>query len=192
MSCTDMIYLDFAKAFDKVDHGVLLHKLKQLSITGKLGNWLLSFLSNRNHFVRIPGGVSSDGSVLSGVLQGTVLGPLLFLVLLSDISSDINHSSVVSFADDTRVYRQINEISDCSLLQNAHSSFRWRGARIFNALLPKIRNLSNCDVLLFKRQLDNYLSLLPDVPCTPNTDNSITGAVVEEQSWCLQSGGLAD
>ena len=45
------------------------------------------------------------------------LGPLLFLVLLSDISSDINHSSVVSFADDTRVYRQINEISDCSLLQ---------------------------------------------------------------------------
>ena len=64
----------------------------------------------------------------------------------------------------------------------AHSSFRWRGARIFNALPPKIRNLSNCDVLLLKRQLDNYLSLIPDVPCTPNTDNSITGAVVEDQS----------
>ena len=74
----------------------------------------------------------------------------------------------------------------------AHSSFRWRGARIFNALPPNIRNLSNCDVLLFKRQLDNYLSLLPDVPCTPNTDNSITGAVVEDQSWCLQRDGLAD
>ena len=74
----------------------------------------------------------------------------------------------------------------------AHSSFRWRGARIFNALPPKIRNLSNCDVLLFKRQLDNYLSLLPDVPCTPNTDNSITGAVVEDQSCCLQRDGLAD
>ena len=118
MSCTDMIYLDFAKSFDKVDHGVLLHKLKQLGITGKLGNWFLSSLSNRNHFVCILGGVSSDGSVLSGVPQGTVLEPLLFLVLLSDISSDINHSSVVSFADDTRVYRQINEISNCSLLQN--------------------------------------------------------------------------
>ena len=51
----------------------------------------------------------------------------------------------------------------------AHSSFRWRGLRIFNTLPPKIRNLSNCDVLLFKRQLDNYLSILPDVPCTPNT-----------------------
>ena len=77
MSCTDIIYLDFAKAFDKVGHDVFLHKLKQLGITGKLGNWLLSLLSNRNHFVRIPGGVSSDhGSVLSGVPQGTVLGPL--------------------------------------------------------------------------------------------------------------------
>ena len=117
-SCTEMIYLDFAKAFEKVDHGVLLHKLKQLGITRKLGNWLLSFLSNRNHLVRIPGGVSSDGSVLSGVPQGTVLGPLLLLVLLSDISSGINHSSVESFADDTRVYHQINKISDCSLLQN--------------------------------------------------------------------------
>ena len=63
MSCTDMIYPDFAKAFDKVDHGVLLHKMKQLGITGKLGNWLLSFLSKRNHFVRIPGGLSSDASV---------------------------------------------------------------------------------------------------------------------------------
>ena len=62
----------------------------------------------------------------------------------------------------------------------AHSSFRWRGARIFNALPPKISNLSNCDVLLFKRQLDNYLSLLPDVPCTPNKDNSITRAVVAD------------
>ena len=56
--------------------------------------------------------------VLSGVPQGTVLGPLLFLVPLSDISKDINHSSVVSFADDTRVFRQIIDINDCSLLQN--------------------------------------------------------------------------
>ena len=68
--------------------------------------------------MRIPGGVSSDGSVLDGVPQSTVLGPLLFLTLLSDISSEISHSSVVYFADDTRVYRQINEISHGSLLQN--------------------------------------------------------------------------
>ena len=56
----------------------------------------------------------------------------------------------------------------------AHSSFWWRGARIFNALPSTIKNLSNCDMLVFKRQLDHYLSLLPDVPCTPNMDNRIT------------------
>ena len=93
-SCIDMIYLDFAKAFDKVDHGVLLHKLKSMGITCDLGNWLLNFLSDRKHFVRMPGGTSNDGPVLSGVPQGTVLGPLLFLVLLSDISKDIHHSIV--------------------------------------------------------------------------------------------------
>ena len=117
-SYIDMIYLDFAKAFDKVDHGVLLHKLKSMGITGDLGYWLLNFLSDRKHFVHMPGGISNDSQVLSGVPQGTVLGPLLFLVLLSDISKDINHSSVVSFADDTRVFRQIIDINDCSLLQN--------------------------------------------------------------------------
>ena len=69
------------------------------------------------HFVRLPGGVSNDGPVLSGVPESTVLGPLLFLVLLSDISTDINHSGVVSFADDTRVYHQINNINDCDYLQ---------------------------------------------------------------------------
>ena len=74
----------------------------------------------------------------------------------------------------------------------AHSSFRWKGAQIFNALPSTIRNCSKCDVLVFKRRLDNYLALLPDIPCTPNMDNSITGTVIEDQSWCLQRDRLAD
>ena len=60
----DMIYLDFSKAFDKVDHGVLLHKLKDLGITGKLGIWFFQFLTNRTHYVRIQGGISKDSPVL--------------------------------------------------------------------------------------------------------------------------------
>ena len=81
----DMIYLDFSKAFDKVDFGILLHKLKSMGITGKLGKWFYHFLVNRTQFVRLPGGSRSDCQVISGVPQGTVLGLLLFLILMSDI-----------------------------------------------------------------------------------------------------------
>ena len=96
----DMIYLDFSKAFDKVVHGVLLHKLKDLGITGKLGIWFFQFLTNRTHYVRIPGGISKDSPVLSGVPRGTVLGPLLFLIMISDINKGrhyISFSSSLSF-----------------------------------------------------------------------------------------------
>ena len=68
----DMVYLDFSKAFDNVDHGILLHKLKALGITGNLGMWLY-FLTNRFHFVRLPGEISADFPVLSGVPQDTIL-----------------------------------------------------------------------------------------------------------------------
>ena len=74
-STIGMVYLDFSKAFDKVDHGILLHKLKVLGITGNLVH-----LIQHSHVVRLPGGISADAPVLSGVPQGLVLGPLLFLM----------------------------------------------------------------------------------------------------------------
>ena len=66
-SSVDMLYLDYSKAFDKVDHGILLHKLRAVGITGNIGIWLFHFLTDRSHFVRLPGGISEDHPVLSGV-----------------------------------------------------------------------------------------------------------------------------
>ena len=113
----DMVYLDFSKAFDKVDHGILLHKLKALGITGHLGIWFFNFLTRRSHFVRLPGAISGDSPVLSGVPQGTVLGPLLFLIMLADINKNISESNLIIFADDTRIYSKINDVTDCDTLQ---------------------------------------------------------------------------
>ena len=96
----DMVYLDFAKAFDKVYSFIKL-KLLVLQEIGCLA-LVYHFLTGRTQFVRLQGGVSFDSPVISGVPQGTVLGPLLFIILMCDINSGITASSMVSFADDTR------------------------------------------------------------------------------------------
>ena len=117
-SCVDMVYLDFPKAFDKADHGIVLHKLRAVGITGNIGILLFHFLTDRSHFVRLPGGISEDHPVLSGVPQGTVLGHLLFLIMISDIDKDVSASKLVSLADNTRVYSGVGDLTDCDNLQH--------------------------------------------------------------------------
>ena len=108
-----MVYLDFSK----VDHGILLHKLRAVGITGNIGIWLFHFLTHRSHFVRLPGGISEDHPVLSGVPQGIVLGPRLFLIMIYDIDKDVSASKLVSFADNTRLYSGVGDVTDCDNLQ---------------------------------------------------------------------------
>ena len=122
----DVIYLDFAKAFDKVDHGITLKKLASLGIGGQLGRWLHAFLTNRTQSVIVERRKSKPKPVLSGVPQGSVLGPLLFLVLIGDIDSDIAHSFLSSFADDTRVGKGITSEEDVQRLQDDLASiYKW-------------------------------------------------------------------
>ena len=77
---------------------------EQFGITENIGIWLFHFLTDRSHFVRLPGGISEDHPVLSSVPQGTVLGPLLFMIMIPDNDKDLSASKQVSFADDTILY----------------------------------------------------------------------------------------
>lgn len=122
----DVIYLDFAKAFDKLDHGITLHKLKALGIHGNLGRWIMTFLTNRTQAVVVDGRKSTKKPVISGVPQGSVLGPLLFLVLIGDIDQDVASAFVSSFADDTRIGSKISNMSDTTCLQaDLAAVYRW-------------------------------------------------------------------
>ena len=113
----DSIYLDVSKAFDKVDIGIICHKLREIGIGGKLVIWLHNFLSNRKQFIIANGMKSSQSDVKSGILQGTVLGPFLFRIIINDINSNIN-SDVSIFADDTRILRHVRNLEDVEALQD--------------------------------------------------------------------------
>ena len=113
---TDLIILDFAKAFDKVLHERLLRKISHYGIRGQTLSWIRAFLWNRSQRVVVDGIQSESAPVISGVPQGSVLGPILFLLFINDLPNNI-YSSVRLFADDCIVYRKIRNRTDSDLLQ---------------------------------------------------------------------------
>ena len=112
----DVIYLDFAKAFDSVPHKRLLRKLQGYGINGKLLAWIQDFLQGRQQRVIYNDEASEWTHVMSGVPQGSVLGPTLFILYVMDIPEVIG-SNVDMFADDTKIYRVVRNDSDAELLQ---------------------------------------------------------------------------
>ncbi|KXJ28647.1 RNA-directed DNA polymerase from mobile element jockey [Exaiptasia diaphana] len=113
----DLQIFDFSKAFDKVPHQRLLSKLDYYGIQDKTLAWINSWLTGRFQRVVVDGEASSLVKVTSGVPQGTVLGPLMFLLFINDIHENLN-SNLKLFADDALLYRTINTVNDGIILQN--------------------------------------------------------------------------
>ena len=149
-SQSDVIYLDFTKAFDSVPHNELLVKLRSLGICGQLWSWFRCYLTNRQQCVCIKGSRSPLALVISGVPQGSLLGPLLFLVYINDLPTE---AILLLFADDSKCARLIKSMADRQLLQEdldhlCSWSIKWN---------MKFKDVK-CALLSFSRRAQKFMT----------------------------------
>uniref|UniRef100_A0A146MAH9 Putative RNA-directed DNA polymerase from transposon BS n=1 Tax=Lygus hesperus TaxID=30085 RepID=A0A146MAH9_LYGHE len=143
----DCIHTDFAKAFDKVSHAILMEKLEAFGFFGPLLAWFGSYLQNRQLVVRIRNTLSRPFFQTSGVPQGSHLGPLLFLIYIDDIGASFGGGvGHLLFADDLKIYSVVRSVEDCTVLQDSLDALD--GWCIRNDLRL---NVEKCSVISFTR-----------------------------------------
>ena len=150
----DVVFLDFSKAFDKVPHVRLMSKVRAHGIVGNVAGWIEEWLRGRKQRVVLNGKASSWADVLSGVPQGSVLGPILFLIYINDIDQAINCVSTLmkKFADDTKIASVTNTLEQCQLLQEQIDALQ-KWAEIWQMSF----NLDKCVVMHIGQRNNNHL-----------------------------------
>lgn len=113
----DAFFSDFSKAFDSVNHALLARKLENYGVKGKMLEWIESYLTGRTAQIKVKNYKSEPFEIVSGVPQGSHLGPLLFILFIDDIKNVIKHSQILLFADDAKIYKEIKSIDDSIALQ---------------------------------------------------------------------------
>ena len=171
---TDLILFDFSKAFDVVVHSILIDKLRCLGIQGTILRWVKAFLSNRYMSVCVNRQASHHRSVTSGVPQGSVLGPTLFLVYINSVASELTCNYKV-FADDLKIYACFNhsqKSGTSSVAQNIQSDV---DILVETALSWGLQiNVKKCAVLRFSRHVDQTLPAYTLNGCAlPNKDFAV-------------------
>jgi hypothetical protein len=172
----DIAVLDFSKAFDTVPHDKLLDKLKFYGIHGNIHNWVTSFLKHRQQRVLVEGVTSESVHVDSGVPQGTVMGPLLFLLYINDLPKCVK-SSVRLFADDCLLYRPIHgEEDQVSLQKDLQKLSEW--AETWGMSF----NPSKCYIMTVSNKKEHPVQLYSMMGCILSkvTDITYLGITISE------------
>ena len=174
----DVVYFDFAKAFDSVNHDTILHKLKyQFGIDGHMLKFIKEYLKGRKQRVLVNGKFSTILDVKSGVPQGSILGPLLFVLFINDIHTKISENTqIMLYADDTKIWRHILAPIDNEILQRDIDSLNaW-------ATLNKIKfHPEKCKILFINDFNYNILQELPFYLYPYELDNTVLDYVNEEK-----------
>jgi hypothetical protein len=181
---TDIIYLDLAKAFDSVPHKLLIAKLQYYGFNGKLLFWLTEYLHNRKQCVMINGTTSDVIDVLSGVPQGSILGPLLFIIYIDDMITSISaNSNIYLYADDSKVCRSINHVNDCVTLQrDLNLLYSWSLTWGLNF------NINKCQVMTVTRSRNPtlYEYVLNDIKLLRTSSCKDLGLIISDKlHWDL-------
>lgn len=140
----DTIYTDFSKAFDSIDHRILLKKIELIGLDSNFVHWIKSYLMDRTQYVLLNGHRSKPISVYSGVPQGSYLGPLLFIIYINDIVNIIKYSKCLLYADDLKIFKVIETSRDAfDLQEDLNSIVDWCEANKLKL------NLNKCHVMSF-------------------------------------------
>lgn len=146
-SQVDVVYTDYSKAFDKISHNILIHKLERVGICGDLLRWLISYLRDRTQAVTIKGHCTSFIPVTSGVPQGSHLGPLMFNIFVNDVVEIFKNSNFLLYADDKKILRLISEPSDSLALQEDLNNLN-----VYCSNNSLFINAKKCNVITFTRK----------------------------------------
>ena len=165
-SSLDMVYLAISLVFDKVDHDIILHKIRVVVITWNIGIWSFHFPTDIPHFIWLPCGLSECHPLLTGVPQGTILLPLLFLIMISDIEKNVSTSKPISLASDTILYSGVGNVTHCD---NLNVVYNWASS---NNMFFKQTTKFSC--VCFSSNVSAYKSNVYYWPC-------------DEHKWPLHS-----
>ena len=179
------VFCDLSKAFDTLDHDILLRKLDHYGVRGKWHSWLKSYLSNRKQFVDINGITSSHRDITVGVPQGSILGPLLFLIYINDLPASLEKLTPVLFADDTNLVIRGDSLEQlCSALNSDLEVL----SDYFRANKLKL-NAGKTKVVCFRKKnkefnVGNFLIYLDETRLLPESNATFLGINLDEHlTW---------